>query len=452
MGMNARQLSLGLEVPASRRDTARNAYIAKALMEDSSGTARLMESICERENMLRALQRVEANDGAPGVDGMTCRQLRGFVKRTWQASKQALLSETYQPLPVRGKEIPKPDGGGMRKLGIPAVMDRLTQQATVQPLVAIYDHTFSDSSYGYRPERSQAQAVERYRQLIEEGYTYVISLDLSKFFDRVNHERLLSRLGQRIKDRRVLKLIRAFLKSGIVLDDLVEPTEEGTPQGGPLSPLLSNIVLDELDKELERRGHRFVRYADDIVILVRSRLAGERVLASITRYITGKLKLKVNAEKSRVARPWEVKFLGYKVTRIYGATRAVTHPKTVARFQDRVREITCRKRRVRLPVVIADLNQFIRGWLPCYGRGLSQALKRALNRWIIRRLKAWLLKQWRKPKTKVRNLMRLGLDREEAVKLGNTRRGLWRLSGHFQLNFAMPEALFVRRYGLCVLR
>lgn len=449
--MNVKQLLLALDVADHRPDTSRDAYIARALMEDSSGTARLMESICERENMLRALQRVEANDGAPGVDGMTCRQLRAFVKRTWPASKQALFNGTYQPLPVRGKEIPKPDGGGMRKLGIPAVMDRFLQQAMVQPLVAIYDYTFSNSSYGYRLERSQAQAVERYRQLIEEGYTYVISLDLSKFFDRVNHERLLSRLGQRIKDRRVLKLIRAFLKSGIELNDLVEPTEEGTPQGGPLSPLLSNIVLDELDKELERRGHRFVRYADDIVILVRSRKAGERVLASISRYITGKLKLKVNAEKSQVARPWEVKFLGYKVTRIYGATRAVTHPKTIARFQDRVRELTGRKWRVALPVVIADLSQFIRGWLPCYGRGVSQALKRELNRWIIRRLKAWLLKQWRKPKTKIQNLIRLGLDREEAVKLGNTRRGLWRLSGHFQLNFAMPERLFTRRYGLIVL-
>ena len=307
--MHVRQLSLGLDVAASRRDPARNAYIAKALMEDSSGEAKLMESICERENRHRALRRVEANDGAPGVDGMTCRQLRGFVKRTWQASKQALDDGTYRPLPVRGKEIPKPDGGGMRKLGIPAVMDRLVQQATVQPLVAIYNHTFSDSSFGYRPGRSQAQAVERYRQHVEDGYTHVVSLDLSKFFDRVNHHRLLSRLEQRIKDRRVLKLIRAFLKSGIRLDDLVEPTEEGTPQGGPLSPLLSNIVLDELDKELERRGHRFVRYADDIVILVRTRKAGERVLASITRYITRRLKLKVNAEKSQVARPWEVKFL-----------------------------------------------------------------------------------------------------------------------------------------------
>ena len=307
--MDIRQLSLGMEIPASRRSPDRNRLIAKLLTEDSGGKAKLMESICERENMLRALKRVEANDGAPGIDGMTCRRLRGFVRRTWQTNKQALYDGTYRPLPVRGKEIPKPDGG-MRQLGIPAVMDRLVQQATVQPLTAIYDHTFSDSSFGYRPGRSQAQAVERYRQHVEDGYTWVVSLDLSKFFDRVNHHRLMSRLERRVKDTRVLKLIRAFLKSGIVLNDLVEPTEEGTPQGGPLSPLLSNIVLDELDKELERRGLRFVRYADDIVILVRSRRAGERVLNSVTRYITRRLKLKVNAEKSEDARPWEVKFLG----------------------------------------------------------------------------------------------------------------------------------------------
>ena len=449
--MHAKQMLLEMDVPASRPDTTRNVYIAKALMEDSSGEAKLMDSICERENMLRALKRVEANDGAPGVDGMTCQQLRGFVRRTWPRSKQAIYEGAYRPLPVRGKEIPKPDGG-MRQLGIPAVMDRFVQQAMVQVLVAIYDHTFSDSSFGYRPGRSQAQAVERYRQHVEDGYTYVVSLDLSKFFDRVNHHRLMSRLEQRIKDRRVLKLIRAFLRSGIQLNDLVEPTEEGTPQGGPASPLLSNIVLDELDKELERRGHRFVRYADDIVILVRSQKAGERVLASITRYITRKLKLKVNAEKSQVARPWEVKFLGYKVTKMYGATRSVTHPKTVARFKERVRDITRRIRRVNIHVVIAELNQFIRGWLPCYGRGLSQHLKRTLNRWIIRRLKAYLLKQWRKPKTKIKQLKKLGLCHDDAYALGNARCKIWHLSGIYKLNFAMPQKLFTQRYRLIVLR
>jgi len=449
--MNVRQMSLGLEVAATRRDTTSNAYIAKALMEDSTGKAKLMESICERENRREALKRVEANDGAPGVDGMKCHQLRKHLTNTWQASRSALLDGTYRPLPVWGKEIPKPDGG-MRQLGIPAVMDRFVQQAIVQVLVEIYDHTFSDSSFGYRPGRSQAQAVERFRQHVEDGYTYAISLDLSKFFDRVNHHRLMSRLEKRIKDKRVLKLIRAFLRSGIVLNDLVEPTKEGTPQGGPLSPLLSNIVLDELDKELERRGHRFVRYADDIVILVRSQMAGERVLSSITRFITGKLKLKVNEEKSFVARPWEVKFLGFKVCRMYGKTRVVIHAKSVARFKDRVREITRRIRRVPLHVVIRELNQYIRGWMPYYKRGLSQALKRKLNRWIIRRLKAYMLKQWRKPKTKIQNLVRLGLERKEAVKLGNTRKGIWRLSGHFKLNFAMPQKYFTQTHGLQVLR
>ena len=392
--MNVKQMSLEIDTAVIRRDNDRNAYIAKALMEDSSGKVKLMDSICERQNMLNALKRVESNNGAPGIDGMKCSQLRGFIKRTWSKSKQAVYDGTYKPLPVRRKEIPKPDGG-MRKLGIPSVMDRLMQQAIVQILVAIYDHTFSDSSFGYRPGRSQAQAVEQFRKYVEDGYTYAVSLDLSKFFDRVNHHRLMSRLEMRIKDRRVLKLIRAFLKSGVQLNDLVESTEEGTPQGGPLSPLLSNIVLDELDKELERRGLRFVRYADDIVILVRSQKAGESVLNSITRYITNKLKLKVNVEKSKCARPWEVKFLGYKVTKMYGATRSVTHPKTVARFKEKVRKITCRMRRVSIHVVIWRLNQLIRGWMPCYGRGLSRQLKRNLNRWIIRRLKAYL---WRSPK------------------------------------------------------
>jgi len=286
---------------------------------------------------------------------------------------------------------------------------------------------------------------------VENGYTYVVSLDLSKFFDRVNHHRLMSRLEERIKDKRVLKLIRAFLKSGVQLNDLVEPTEEGTPQGGPLSPLLSNIVLDELDKELERRGLHFVRYADDIVILVRSQKAAERVLKSISSYIVNKLKLKVNEEKSKVARPWEVKFLGYKITRMYGVTRSVTHSKTVARFKERVRELTRRTRRVSLHTIIWELNQFVRGWMPYYGRGISKKLKRELNRWIIQRLKAYMLEQWRKPKTKIKKLMKLGLSFNESFKIGNSRRGIWRNSGNYHLNFAMPQKLFIQKYGLIVL-
>jgi RNA-directed DNA polymerase len=450
--MGAKQKLLGFVVEAScRKDNEQAAYIAKSLMEDSSGKVRLLESILERQNMLKALKRVKSNNGAPGVDGMKCHQLGGFVKRTWSTVKQVIHDGKYKPLPVRGKEIPKPDGG-MRQLGIPAVMDRLLQQAIVQVLVAIYDYTFSDSSFGYRPGKSQAQAVEQFRQHVEGGYTHVVSIDLSKFFDRVNHHRLMSGLEWRIKDRRVLKLIRAFLKSGIELNDLVEATEEGTPQGGPLSPLLSNIVLDELDKELERRGHHFVRYADDIVICVRSQKAGERVLESVSRYITNKLKLKVNAEKSKVARPWEVKFLGYKVTKMYGATRSVIHPKTIIRFKEKVRKITRRMRRVSIHAVIWKLNQYTRGWLAYYGRGISQKLKKELNRWIIRRLKAYLWKQWRKPKTKVTNLIKLGLNKDDAFSLGNSRRKTWRISGNFKLNFAMPQKLFVRQYGLIVLR
>lgn len=449
--MNVKQMQLDMKIPAVTPDHARNAYIAKSLMEHSGGEARLMESICERENLLKALKRVERNDGVPGIDGMKCHQLRGFLRRTWQSSKEALYAGKYQPLPALGKEIPKPDSDEKRKLGIPVVMDRFVQTAGTQMLNAIYDHTFSDASYAYREGRSMAQAVERYRQYVEQGYTYVVSLDLSKFFDRVNHARLMSRLGQRIKDKRVLKMIHGFLRSGIQLNDLVEATEEGTPQGGPLSPLLSNIVLDELDKELERRGHRFVRYADDIVILVKSQRAGDRVLASITRYITRKLKLKVNEEKSKVARPWEVKFLGHKITRMYGITRAITHPKVIARFKDRIREITRRSRRVSFRTVIYELNQHIRGWRPYYGAGMSKHLKRELNRWIIQRLKVFLWKTWRKIKTKIKKLKKLGLCHEDAVKLGNSRHGPWRTCQHYKLNFAMPQKYFTSRHGLIVL-
>src|SRR6056297_2661220 len=413
-------------------------FAASQLAESLGKSDRLMEMILERNNIIRAWKRICANKGAPGVDGMRTDQLGKYLERHWPEIEKDLLNGTHKPLPVRRKEIPKPDGG-VRLLGIPTVLDRFIQQAISQIVEQVWDPVFSEASYGFRPGKSAHDAVIQGKRHMVEGYTYVVSLDLSKFFDRVNHDRLMSRLETRIKDKRVLKLIRAFLRSGITLNDLVETTEEGTPQGGPLSPLLSNIVLDELDKELERRGHRFVRYADDIVICVRSQLAGERVLRSITRFITRKLKLKVNAEKSKVARPWEVKFLGFKVTQMYGKTLAVIHAKSVARFKDRVREITRRIRRVHIRVVIRELNQYIRGWMPYYKIGISQALKRELNRWMIRRLKAYLLKQWRKPKTKIKNLVRLGLERKEAVKLGNTRKGIWRLSGHFMLNFAMPQ-------------
>ena len=449
--MQAVQLLLeGGGVAESRKDTAREEYIAARLMESSTGDIRLMESICERENTLKALRRVERNKGAPGIDKMKVTRLRGFLRRTWETVETALLNGTYKPLPVRRKEIPKPDGG-IRLLGIPTVLDRFVQQCIAQVLLATWDYTFSAYSFGYRPGRSQAQAVEQFRKHVEDGYTYVVSLDLSKFFDRVNHDRLMSRLAHRIKDKRVLKIIRAFLNSGIMLNDIVEYPGEGTPQGGPLSPLLSNIVLDELDKELERRKLRFVRYADDIVILVRSQQAGEQVLRSISRFITRKLKLKVNEEKSSVVRPWNAKFLGYRVTRIYGVTRTVIHPKTVKRFKDKVREITRRVRGRNINTVIEKLNSFLRGWRPYYGFSMGKKLIHELNAWIVRRLKAFLWNQWRLPRTKVKKLKQLGIGHDDAVIMGNTRKKPWRISRTPTLNFALPLSLFVRKKGLLLL-
>jgi RNA-directed DNA polymerase len=409
-----------------------------------------MESICERHNTIEALRRVERNKGAPGVDGMKTTELRGFLRRTWAAVQTALLAGTYKPLPVRQKEIPKPDGG-LRLLGIPGVLDRFVQQCIAQVLLALWEPTFSDSSYGYRPGRSQAQAVEQFRKHVQEGYTYVVCIDLSKFFDRVNHDRLMSRLARRIEDKRVLKVIRAFLNSGIQVNDLVEHPGQGTPQGGPLSPLLSNIVLDELDKELERRNLRFVRYADDIVILTRTQREGEQVLGSISEFITRKLKLQVNERKSCVVRPWEAKFLGFRVSRIYGKTLAVVHPKTVVRFKDRVREITRRVRGRSLIRVIEQINSFLGGWLPYYRRGLSKKLKHSLNAWIVRRLKAFLWNQWQLPRTKIKRLKQLGINHDDAVALGNTRKGAWRISRTPTLNFALPMSWFTRHKGLLLI-
>jgi len=327
------------------------------------------------------------------------------------------------------------------------------QQAVTQVLTAIYDHTFSDSSYGYRPGRSQAQAVERAREYVQRGANYVVSIDLSKFFDRVNHDRLMSRLAQRIKDKRVLKLIRAFLNSGIQLEnnEITYPGE-GTPQGGPLSPLLSNIVLDELDKELEKRGLRFVRYADDIVIFVRTRKAGERVLKSVTRFLRERMKLKVNEEKSRVELPWNTKFLGFRITHMMGKTRLSIHPKALENFKNKVREITRRTRGIALQRVIHELNRFVPGWLNYFRVGLAKKLIQELNRWIVRRLRVFLWEQWKLPRTKVRKLKGLGISHTDALKLGNTRKGPWAVSDYMTMNFALPAKWFVKNHGLIRLR
>jgi RNA-directed DNA polymerase len=310
---------------------------AKRGTESPAISEQLMEEVCERENCKQALARVKANKGSAGVDGMTVQQLPEYLKQHWPVIREQLLSGTYKPQPVKRVEIPKPDGG-IRKLGIPTVLDRLIQQAVMQVLQRKWDRTFSEHSYGFRPGRSAHQAVEQAQKYIAEGYRWVVDLDLEKFFDRVNHDRLMAKIAERVGDKRMLKLIRAFLTAGVLEDGLVNPVDEGTPQGGPLSPLLSNIVLDEFDRELEQRGLRFARYADDSNIYVRSKRAGERVMESMTRFIATKLKLKVNQQKSMVARPWERKFLGFSFTRAVMPKRRIA-PKAVDRFKGRVFEL-----------------------------------------------------------------------------------------------------------------
>jgi RNA-directed DNA polymerase len=406
-----------------------------------------MESVCERQNMRRALRQVRKNKGAPGIDGMTVEELPGYIKRHWPRIKAELLAGVYKPLPVRRKEIDKPDGG-VRLLGIPTVLDRLIQQAIAQVLQAIWDHTFSEFSYGFRPERSQHMAIRQAKCYIEEGYRFVVDLDLAKFFDRVNHDRLMSRLSTRVSDKRVLKLIGRFLRSGVMIGGLCEPTEEGTPQGGPLSPLLSNIVLDELDKELERRGLHFVRFADDCVIYVKSKRAGDRVMESVSRFITRKLKLKVNEAKSSVTQPGYTKYLGFGFTISKTNPRIRIHSKSLRRFRERVREITVRTRGRSIHQVITELNEYFRGWWGYFSHCEARSCLRALNAWVIRHLRAYLWKQWKLPRTRVRALMNAGVPEYWAVKVGTTRKGPWRLSRNTTVAKALPVTYFTRKLGL----
>src|SRR5881398_1811972 len=347
-----------------------------------------METVCSRENLETAWKRVRRNKGSPGVDGMTIDDAKDYLRERWPNIRSQLLEGTYQPQPVRRVEIPKPDGG-VRKLGVPCVVDRLIQQALLQVLQKQWDRTFSDNSYGFRLGRSAHQAVAKAQQYIAEGHGWVVDLDLEKFFDRVNHDKLMGQIAKRVRDKRLLKLIRAFLNAGVMENGLVSPSVEGTPQGGPLSPLLSNLVLDELDQELERRGHRFVRYADDCNIYVRSERAGQRVMKSITRFITQKLKLKVNEAKSAVARPQERKFLGFSFTDGPEIRRAIA-PKSLARFKRRVREITRRAKGVSIETTIEELAPYMRGWRSYFGFCQTPEVLRSLSSWVRRRLRCAL--------------------------------------------------------------
>ena len=444
----SKQLELNLESEGTlgSLDYSSEEFIASRVSESPTGQIRLLESILERKNMQRALKRVLKNKGAPGVDGMTVKQLKGYLRRHWPKIEQALRDGTYMPMPVRQKEIEKPDGG-VRLLGIPTVLDRLIQQAVAQILTLIWDYTFSAYSFGFRPQRSQHDALRHYRQYVDEGLRYIVDIDLSKFFDRVHHDRLMSRLTTRIKDKRVLKLIRGFLTSGVMVNGLESPTEEGTPQGGPLSPLLSNIVLDELDKELEKRGLHFVRYADDCVIFVRSERAGKLVMESVSGFIEKKLRLKVNREKSAVGRPWDRKYLGFCTTNTRHAPKLRIHWKTIQRFRDRVREITARKGGRSTRQVIDELMQYIKGWWNYFCLTESVNRLRPLAHWVRRRLRALVWKQWKNRRTRVKELRKRGISRLYALTAGCARKGPWRMSKVKWGQIALPVAYF-QSFGL----
>src|ERR1700724_1833498 len=413
--------------------------------ESPASTNRLMEEVCERENLKEALRRVKANKGSAGVDGMTVGGITDYLKQHWPAIRERLLNGTYKPNLVRRVEIPKPDGG-VRKLGIPTVLDRMIQQAVMQVLQDQWDPTFSDHSYGFRPGRSAHQAVARAQRYIAQGYDWVVDLDLEKFFDRVNHDKLMGQIAKRVEDTRLLKLIRAFLNAGVMENGLVSPSVEGTPQGGPLSPLLSNIVLDELDRELERRGHRFVRYADDENIYVRSERAGQRVMESVKHFITQKLKLKVNEAKSAVARPQERKFLGFSFTTAPEVKRTIA-PKSLERFKRRLREITRRAKGVSMETTMEELAPYMRGWRSYFGFCETPEVLIGLTRWVRLRLRAARWRQWKTPRRRRAALLELGVHPRPARNTAGSGRGPLYLARAKALAFGLSNAYF-RSLGL----
>lgn len=447
MSDKRQKIQLKLAFTEAGRSEARNTFAegtesfkAERETESPAIVEQLMEEVCERGNCEQALKRVQSNKGSAGVDGMTIQQLPVYLKKHWPKIREQLLASIYQPQPVLRVEIEKPDGG-MRKLGIPTVVDRFIQQAVLQVLQQRWDPTFSDHSYGFRPGRSAHQAVTKAQQYIAEGNGMVVDIDLEKFFDRVNHDRLMAALAKRIADKRMLKLIRAFLNAGVMENGLVSPVDEGTPQGGPLSPLLSNIVLDELDRELERRGHRFVRYADDCNIYVRSQRAGERVMESISHFISNKLKLKVNSEKSAVARPGERKFLGFSFT-LYAPFKRRIAPKAIQRFKQRVQELTRRTRGVKIETMVTQLTPYLRGWKNYFGYCQTPSVLEGLEQWYRRRLRSVIWKQWKRGSVRFAELRHRGVGRDLAAQTAGSAHGPWRIANSPALSIALPNTFF----------
>jgi len=404
-------------------------------------TKQMMEAVVERENMMAALRRVEANKGSAGVDDMPVASLRSYLKEQWPHIKEALLNGQYKPSAVLRVNIPKPDGKGMRQLGIPTVADRLIQQALHQVMQPVFDGTFSELSYGFRPGRSAHQAALAARKHVTSGCRWVVDIDLEKFFDRVNHDVLMVRVARKIEDKRVLGLIRCYLQAGVMENGLVSQRVEGTPQGGPLSPLLSNILLDELDKELEKRGHLFCRYADDCNIYVRSKRAGERVMRSVSQFLSKRLKLKVNPEKSAVDRPWNRKFLGYSMT-FDKQPRLKVASASVKRFKNKLKELFRAGRGRNLVKLIGELQPVLIGWANYFRLSQVKSTFEDLDGWIRRKLRCILWRQWKRTYTRFKNLMRRGMNQVRAWKSATNGRGSWWNSGASHMNTCYPKSYF----------
>jgi len=413
--------------------------------DEGESNVELWGQVWERENLFTALKRVERNAGARGIDGMTVKDLPPYLKEHWLEIRAALESETYKPSPVRRVEIPKPEGG-VRLLGIPTVIDRLLQQATAQVLMPIFEGKFSPYSYGFRPGRSAHDAMKQAQEYTQAGYEWVVDIDLEKFFDRVNHDMLMARVAREVKDKRVLKLIRAYLNSGVMINGVVMDTEEGTPQGGPLSPLLSNIMLDDLDKELEQREHKFVRYADDCNIYVKTQRAGERVMESVREYLEKKLKLKVNAKKSKVDRATRVKFLGFSFYKYKGEMRIRVAGRSLERFRDKLRRLTKRTRSGKLEELIQEINTYMVGWIGYYRQANTPSVYEELDKWIRRRLRQLIWKRWKRGTTRYRELVKLGVPKRWAQEgAGGT--SPWHMSASPVINQALSNGYF-REMGL----
>ena len=408
----------------------------------------LMERVLAPENLRNAWRQVKANHGAPGVDGMTMEDFPAFAREHWPSIRQAIRDETYQPSPVRRTEIPKRHGQGKRLLGIPTVVDRVIQQAMAQVLGPLFDPDFSASSFGFRPGRSAHQAVKQIQSYIKRGSKVAVDMDLAKFFDRVNHDALMARVARKVRDKTLLRLIGKYLRAGVLVGESLQPTEEGVPQGSPLSPLLSNVMLDDLDKELERRGHRFARYCDDFLIVVKSQRAGERVKASLTRFLQHHLKLEINETKSTVGPTNECTFLGFT----FHGTRIYWSPEAFQDFRHRLRQLAGRSWRVSMTYRIRKLNEYIRGWMPYFGRSQYYRPLPELDAWLRRRLRMCVWKQWRHVRTKVRELLKLGTAKQTAILTALSRKGPWHLSRTLATQTGMTNQWISETLGLVSIR